>query len=497
MKKVPPVSAKANITPFFNREKELEMLEKLYEKAKTQAQFLVLYGKRRVGKTELVKHLFTGKPNVYYLASRISAQDQLKTVSDVIADYFKADYLKATGFANWRDLFTFLGERLKGSQERLILIFDEFPYLVEGDKGVSSHFQYGWDEHLKDAHVLLVLLGSSISMMYKHALIYSAPLYGRRTASWRLEPFSFTQSKNFYKKSDDFEKVFAFYAIAGGIPAYLKEFNEEKTLWEVISEKILTKGTLLYTEPELLISEELKEPRKYLSILKAIGFGRTKFGEIVNASRLEPNTVTKYLSILINLKFVKREVPVTEKHPEKSKKGIYTLADSFFRFYYSFIFPHLSAFESERKEFFLERIKKRFPYFISKVYEDTTKEFVEQLWQEKLTPLFPLIGRWWDKDTEIDLVGLNEEENAILFVETKWNKKPLGRGVLRELKQKSQKVKWGKERRKEYFALVAKGGFSEGLVREAQRAGVILILEDKIYSPKTNKDKKQLKNEPA
>ena len=479
MKKTHPVSVKTNIAPFLNREKELEMLEKLYEKAKTQGQFLVLYGKRRVGKTELVKHFFSDKANIYYLASRISAEDQLKTVSDVITGYFKADYLKTTGFANWRDLFAFLGERLKDKKERLVLVFDEFPYLAEGDKGMSSYFQYGWDEHLKEARVLLVLLGSSASVMYKHALIYSVPLYGRRTASWRLEPFSFAQSKNFYK-SDNFEKAFAFYAIAGGIPAYLKEFDDEKTLWENISEKILTKGRLLYTEPELLISEELKEPRKYLSIIKAIGFGRTKFGEIVNNSRLKPNIATKYLSTLITLKFVKREVPVTEKHPEKSKKGIYILADSFFRFYYSFIFPHLSAFESERKEFFLEKIKKRFPYFVSKVYEDTTKEFVEQLATKKLTPFFPLVGRWWDKDTEIDLVGLNEEEKAILFVETKWNKKPLGRGVLQELKQKSQKVEWGSKGRKEYFALAAKGGFSEELTEEAQREGVLLIKEDKL-----------------
>ncbi|PIR56832.1 MAG: ATP-binding protein [Parcubacteria group bacterium CG10_big_fil_rev_8_21_14_0_10_41_35] len=467
------------IKEFIGRKEELVLLEKLYEKSKNQAQFLVIYGKRRVGKTELVKHFFNRKPYIYYLASRTTAADQLKTASGQIAEFFNAEYLKSSGFSNWRELFDFLGERLKDNQEPPVLVFDEFPYLVESDKGMSSFFQYGWDERLKQAKVFLILLGSSIAMMRRHALAYNAPLYGRRTGSLKLDPFSFTQAKVFYPAAD-FTKTVSFYGLGGGLPAYLREFDGKKTVVENISEKILTKGSLLYTEPELLISEELEEPQKYLTLLKAIGFNRTKFGEIVNASGLKANIVSKYLAVLINLGWVNREVPVTEKLNKKSKRGIYVLADNYLKFYYSLVFPYVSLLESGEKRFLLEKISQRLPGLFSRVYEAAAKEFTVQLWQKKLTPVWPLLGRWWDKNTEIDLVGLNEEENAILFGEAKWNIKPLEAAVLGELKQKAKSVNWGKENRREYFVLAAKGGFSPELIKIAKKEGVFLIKEDKL-----------------
>ena len=464
---------------FIGRKEESVLLERLYEKSKNRAQFLVLYGKRRVGKTELVKHFFNRKPHIYYLASRVTAADQLKMASGQIAEFFNAGYLKTNGFSSWRELFDFLGERLKDKKEPLILVFDEFPYLVESDKGMSSYFQYGWDEKLKKTKVFLILLGSSISMMRRHTLAYNAPLYGRRTGSLKLEPFSLTQAKAFYPAAD-FAKLVSFYGIAGGLPAYLREFDEKKTVTENISEKILTKGALLNTDPELLINEELEGPQKYLTLLKAVGFNRTKFGEIVNASGLKANIVSKYLAVLINLGWVNREVPVTEKLNKKSKRGIYVLADNYLKFYYSLVFPYVSLLESGEKRFLLEKINQRLSGLFSRVYEEAAKGFMGQLWQRKLTPVWPLLGRWWDKNTEIDLVGLNEEENAILFGEVKWNTKPLGMEILKELKQKIKSVNWGKENRREYFVLVARSGFSQELIKAAKKEGGFLIKEDRL-----------------
>lgn len=463
---------------FVNRTKELEHLEKLYKETEKEGQFFVLYGKRRVGKTELIKHFYQNKPHFYYLASRIAAKDQLKTFSAVLADYLNEPFLKNSPFANWRDLFDFLGKKMQQNTTPQILVFDEFPYLVEGDEGMSSYFQYGWDECLKNTKTFLILSGSSIGMMYKHAIAYSAPLYGRRTSQLFLEAFTFQDAKKFYNDTD-FEKAFSFYAIAGGIPGYLKQFDPKQTLWENIQEKILPKGTLMNSDPELIISEELNEPQQYLTILKAIGSGRTKFAEIISASNLAPNVVTKYLGVLMQLRWVRREVPVTED-PDNSKKGSYVLADSYFRFYYSFIFPNQSALESMQAELFLKKIKEGFPYFVSKIYEDTTTEFIQTAMREKKLPTFYQLGRWWDKNTEIDLVGLNKDDDAILFVETKWNSKPIGTDILADLKKKSQQVQWGSKERKEYFALVAKGGFTEELIQRARQEKVLLIEKDTV-----------------
>lgn len=480
MQKSKTISVKANIFRFVNREEELSFLENLYQKTESQAQFLVLYGKRRVGKTELIKQFFKDKPNLYYLASKGSAKDQLRTATEIITRHFGEEFLGRDAFSEWRTLFDYLGKKLKDTGERLILVFDEFPYLVESDKAVPSYFQYGWDERLKDTQVMLILMGSSIAMMYKHALGHSSPLYARRTSQWLLEPFTFAQSKNFFD-SDDFERVFSLYALSGGIPAYLKEFDVQKNVLDNIEEKVLTKGAFLYLEPELLLADEFKEPRKYLTILKAVGLGRTKYAELLSSTGFENNILSSYLRTLIDLKIVKREIPVTEKSPKKSKKGSYSLADSFLRFYFSFVFPDLSLAESGEVKTLFDKNKKVLTQLIAKAYENTTAEFIKTVIKKGSLPHFEQMGRWWDKDTEIDLVGLNKEENGILFVETKWNNKPLDVRVLQDLKKKSKKVKWGRKNRKEYFALVAKGGFSEELIRQVEKEGTMFILEDKIY----------------
>lgn len=468
-----------DVTAFINRTRELKLMEQLYKNAEEEGQFLVLYGKRRVGKTQMVKHFFRNKPYFYYLASRIAAKDQLKTVSAALAEYLDEPFLKNSPFASWRDLFDFLGKKMQKNRTARVLVFDEFPYLVEGDSGMSSFFQYGWDEWLRKTKTLLILSGSSISMMYHHTLIYKAPLYGRRTAQWLLEAFTFEEAKEFYA-GVDFDTVFSFYALSGGIPGYLKQFDAQNTLRENIRKYMLTKGTLMNADPELIIAEEFHEPQQYLTILKAIGAGRTKFGEIVNASNLPANIITKYLGVLMQLRLVKRQIPITE-NPHNSKKGSYTLADSFLRFYFSFIFPNVSALESVPPDIFLNKIQEGFPYFISKIYEDTTGEFIAKAITQGRLPVFEQMGRWWDKHTEIDLVGLNTTENTILFVETKWNTKPIDIDVLDGLREKAKTVEWGRKGRKEYYALVAKGGFSKRLIKRAKEEHVLLIAQDKVY----------------
>lgn len=472
---------------FINRTKELGWLREAYEKASQSGQFLVIYGKRRVGKTELILHFLKDKPHIYYLANRTTNMEQLQSATAVFMNGLGDTYIAGSGFHSWREFFDYLikkaGERKKSSKP-MALVFDEFPYLVEADGGVSSFFQYGWDTGLKDKNVLLIIMGSSIAMMYKHTLAKSAPLYGRRSGQWLLEPFTFQETKKFYPKAP-FENSFSLFALSGGIPAYAKIFDGRKTLKENIVEHILPEGKYLSVEPELLLAEEFDDPRSYLTILQAIGLGRTKFSEILQQCHLPATALPVYLKTLAELRLIKKEVPVTEPIPEKSKKGSYSLSDPFLRLYFSFIFPNSTLIKSRSYKTLFSQRGEILAQLVAKSYEDTTVEFIQTATNSGLLPHFELMGRWWDKDTEIDLVGLNRADNSILFVETKWSSQPVGVGVLYDLKQKAPKVKWGEKARKEHFALVAKGGFSKELVGLAEKGEVLLIAEDKPFVGKS------------
>lgn len=462
---------------FINRVKELEWLEGAYHHASQSGQFLVVYGKRRVGKTELITHFVHNKPSIYYLANRTTRAEQLQSVTSVFMAGFSDTYIAGSTFPNWREFFDYVikkvGERKK-SEPPVVIIFDEFPYLVEAEGGISSFFQYGWDMGLKDKRVLLIVMGSSISMMYKHALAKSAPVYGRRTGQWLVEPFSFQETKKFYPKAS-FEHSFSLFAVSGGIPAYARVFDGKKTLRENIVEHVLPEGKYLSIEPELLLSEEFDDARVYLTILQAIGLGRTKFSEIVQQSHVPATALPVYLKTLLDLRLVKKEVPVTEPNREKSKKGSYSLSDPFLRFYFSFIFPHSSLIKGRSYDALFFQHADLLTQLVAKSYEDTSVEFIKDAEELGVLPHFEHLGRWWDKNTEIDVVGLNTAENSILFVETKWNKKPLDVSVLDALKSKTENVVWGQGGRKEYFALIAKGGFNEVLKVRCKKEGVILI----------------------
>lgn len=462
---------------FINRQEEMGFLGEIYRKSQKEAQLIVIYGRRRTGKTELIKHFFQDKPHLYFLASRAAAADQLRSFSQQAAEYFGDDFLGETGFRDWRGFFDYLSAKI--GQQRIIIVVDEFPYLVEQDKAIPSHFQYGWDEKLKNTRATLVLMGSSVSMMYQYALNSNAPLYGRRSGQWLLEPFNFTHSRNFYSHIS-FETAFSFFAIAGGIPLYLKEFDGKKNLWFNIRNSLLTKGRLLYTEPELLLAEEVKNPGIYLTIMKAIGLGDTKYSDLLNHTLLPHNVLSKYLSVLQKLRLVTREVPVTEKSLVKSKKGIYRLNDNFLQFYFRFVYPNLGLIEGGSQDVLLRKVKKDFPCFVANIYERTAPEFLQNAIKQKALPPFLFLGRYWDKDIEIDTIGLDPENNRILFTEVKWNTQPLGMKILRDLQAKAKRVSWGKAKRQEYFALIAKGGFQKDLVELAREEKVILIEKDSV-----------------
>lgn len=487
---------------FINRQEELAFLEEKW--TGSDPQLIVLWGKRRVGKTELVRRFITSRPHIYFLAESTNEKEQLTRFSRAAGEFFNEPLLTTRGFSSWEEGLRYISEK----KQRLALAIDEFPYLVLSNKGIASVFQRAWDEYLSRAPVYLVLLGSSMGMMETEVLGHKAPLYGRRTGQWKVRPLPFAQASRFRERRS-FEDRMMHYSLAGGIPAYWLHFSPSKDFAGNLGDSLLRKGEVLYDEAEFLLREELREPRYYFSLLQAIAQGKRKLSEIVNATGIPHATANKYLLVLSDLDIVEREVPVTEEKPAKSKKGLYRIKDEFFAFWFRFVFPRRGDLEMGRLQRVVGEIQKGLPQHLSQVYERVAAEI---LWEhsDRFFP-FDALGRWWDKGDEIDLVAFNRKQGKALFVEVRWSEKLVGTDVYEKLKVKAEKVRlgaWDKAKgssreggkggegetgRKggysgdsepeRHFALFSRKGFTPAMLKVAREEHVTLFKADKPFFP--------------
>ncbi len=451
---------------FINRISELVALNERWESG--DPQLFIIYGKRRVGKTELMKQFGKGRPFMYFLADKRSQSEQLKELGRIAGGFLKDAILAKNGFSDWIEVFQYF----KDSGKRFVFAVDEYPYLVESDKATSSLFQKGWDAYLKDTEIFLLLSGSSIAMMESETLIQKSPLFGRRTGQLLVEPLTFEQARKFYPKKS-FHEFMQFYAITGGMPAYLMQMNPDLSVEENIKSRIFPPTEFLFNEIEFTLKEELREPKNYLAILRAISWGKRKFGEITNETGLQKNLLTKYLSVLERLHLIEKEVPVTEYHKEKSRKGLYRITDNFFRFWFQFVYPYKSELQIGKREEIIERYRVCSPALEAVVYEGVCCQLLRGF--EKKIFSFDRIGRWWEGNSEIDIMALNEKKKQILFGECKWSSKPVGTNVYADLKKKAGTVQWERGKRKESFILFSKSGFTEDMIDVAKKEKVFLV----------------------
>ncbi len=443
---------------FIDREEELNFLEEQYKKRPSLA---ILYGRRRVGKSTLVEKFCRDKSHIYYTASEANSKEQLEEFYQVAYQQLEDELIKDLKHS-WETILRYLKE--KG----LVVVLDEFPYIIKADKSVPSKIQRLWDKELKDSDLFLILTGSSISMMEDKVLSPKSPLYGRRTGQWKLEPFNFISAKDFFPDLSFQDKI-RVYSILGGIPYFLEQFDEEKSIKENIRANILNKGSVLHNEVEFLMREEFREPMNYYTILKSVSQGNTKFSDIQNDTGIDKNNLTSYLSVLRDLHLINRRTPITKK---RSKKGRYYLEDNFFKFWFNFIFPNKSQLET-KEEVLLENIMNSLNEYVSFIFEDICRELTS-LKYPKLE-----IGRWWYKEDEIDIVGLNQSENKILFGECKWSKNKVDFGLLDDLKKKAKKVRWGDEDREEIYVLFSKSRFMDDLKKHSKKSGSLHLYDIK------------------
>lgn len=325
---------------FIGRRRELESLETAYQ---TDGGFVVIYGRRRVGKTTLIKEFIKDKLAFYFLATEEVESQSMKRLASVAARITKNPMLQRVAFSDWLDLFRVISEYRP--EEKKVLVIDEFPYLVKSNPAFPSILQNAWDEILKDSNVMLILCGSLIGMMQKYALSYDSPLYGRRTAQIRLAPLPFPDV--YAAQSLSFEDAVKQYSITGGVPKYLEFFNERDDLLQQVESVILSKNGFLYEEPNFLLKDEVTSAVNYFSIIRVIAEGNHKLGKIAGAMGIETSGLTPYLSTLSDLGFIVKDTPVTEKNPEKSRKGLYFIQDNFVRFWFRYSANYLPlAFSS-------------------------------------------------------------------------------------------------------------------------------------------------------
>lgn len=458
---------------FVDRIDEIKFLEKEY-KRKTSS-FIVLYGRRRVGKTRLIKEFIKNKDSVYFLATEESEAENIKTFQNILYSKYKIPLLDNNKLLSWNDLF-YIISTLK-LEKKLIIVIDEFQYLLKSNKGFSSILQKSWDEYLKDKSIMLIISGSALSMIKREVLSYSSPLYGRRTGQMNLKPIKFKYFKEFFEnKNIDLIKL---YSLTGGIPKYVEILESKENIYDTIKENFLNVNSYLFEEPYFLLEKELKDIGSYFSIIKAIANGNNKLSKISTSLGIKQTSLSYYLNNLIELDILEREVPILEKNPQTSKKGIYKIKDNFLNFWFKFIYPYKSYIEIGNIDFVMNIIKKSFiERHVSFIYEDISKEkLIDLNLNDKLPVKLSKIGRWWDKNLEIDIVGVDRENKPILFGECKYTKKPVDLDVYYALVEKSKKLLKDNNQNNLYFAFFSYNGYTKNFIDKVKKEKNILIFE--------------------
>ncbi|MBU2639730.1 MAG: ATP-binding protein [Nanoarchaeota archaeon] len=418
------------IIQFKNRKKEIKEIKDVLNSRNFE--FLIVYGRRRIGKTELILNATKNSKRIYYLAT---GENNLTRFYNVASKY-DPNVIKLK--KDWEILFDYLKDKTD------VIILDEFQNLIKEDKNILHLFQSIVDIILKKSNMKLILLGSSVSMMTSKVLSYQSPLYGRKTESMNLKAISFFDLHDFFP-SMNIKKLVEVYGFSDGIPFYLNKICDE--FWKWLENEIKKESVFLKDEVDFLMRYEFEDVGTYKLILEAIANGHSKLNNIKNFIKVERTDISPYLRNLIEVDFIERKVPVTENI--KSREGRYYLSDNFLKFWFRFIYPNLSSLEEGILN--TNTIKKEYNAYLGKIFEEIVKEFVIKSKFFK----FDKIGGWWHKDKEIDLIALNGDKE-ILFVECKWKDNVNVIKILKNLKEKTKYVEWHNNKREEYFCIVAK-----------------------------------------
>ena len=454
---------------FIGRERELASLRQLYSSDKFE--FVVLYGRRRVGKTALINHFIDGKKAIYFMGVESNAKQNLENFSKSIIEY--ASGIEAeTSFASFQAALETVF-RLS-ENERIILAIDEYPYVARASKSLASTLQLLIDKYKDRSKLMLILCGSSMSYMEDHVLAYKAPLYGRRTAQIKLQPFDFEETCRYFGSFSTEEKALA-YGIVGGTPQYLLQMNDRISIEENVKNTYLNPTSSLYEEPTNLLKQEVREPAIYTAIITAIATGASRMSEISGKVGEDTNVCSTYLKNLVALGIVQKETPYGEK---ASKRSIYSIDDNMFRFWYRFVPENASMIARGAADLVYKRIEPHLSEYMGKVFEEICKQYLWKLLLNGKSPVeFASLGRWWGNDpvhkcqAEIDIMGEQDKDTA-LFAECKWTAEQVDLAVLETLLARSELFPY----KNKHFFLFSKSGFTKGCEEKAKEIGSVSLV---------------------
>ncbi|WP_369018477.1 ATP-binding protein [Thermatribacter velox] len=411
---------KGVVKMFINREKECEFLKR--KLSSNKAELLVIYGRRRVGKTFLLQNCL--EKALFFTADLSSSIHLMNRFLDEIKSILALP--STLRISSWDEFFGFLKNVFEAKRDLKVVVFDEFQYIPMRDESFTSVLQRWWDEIFSKLGVKMILCGSYIGMIEKIVLTRNSPIYGRRTGQYQVLPLDFFESVKFlnFESTRDFVKA---YSVTDGIPLYLLEFSGYRDFYTALTEKVLTAGEYLVEEGKFLTLEEFKDPSNYYSILQSIAQGKTVPSEIADISGVDYKSIGMYLSRLMELKFVNKEFPFFINRKPKRKPHYY-LSDEYLRFYFRYIYPNQELIYRNLKEEALRRITATLDQHVSFTFEKVARQYlIKREGVEK-------VGRWWNKEIEIDVVAI---KGKTLYVgKCKWTNKRVDIRVLNKLRSK-------------------------------------------------------------
>ena len=454
---------------FIGRDKELSALDKLYQS--DQFEFVVIYGRRRVGKTALINQFIGDKKSIYFMGIESNEKQNLENLSKSIIE-FSSGIQTETSFSSFQAALEYAFKLAEN--ERIILTIDEYPYVARSSKSLASTLQLLIDKYKDTSKLMLILCGSSMSYMEDHVLAYKAPLYGRRTAQMKIQPFDFEESCRYFHNFSEEDKALI-YGIVGGTPQYLLQMSDKLSVEENIKNTYLNPMSFLYEEPVNLLKQEVREPAIYNAIITAIATGHSRMSEISSKVGEDTNVCSNYIKNLINLGIIQKETPYGEK---ASKKSIYSIEDNMFYFWYRFVLDNNSLIARGAADLAYKRIAPQLPNYMGRVFEEICKQY---LWKQLLAGNAPIefisLGRWWGNDpiqksqAEIDIMGEQDSETA-LFAECKWRNEKVDLDILETLIERSRLFHY----KKVHYYLFSKSGFTKGCMDKAKVMGNVTLV---------------------
>ncbi len=455
------------VSAFIGRQEELKLLSRVWEV--DRAALVILYGRRRVGKTRLLTHWVTQHEDegLYWMAPATSALDQLRSFSQALMDFSDPD-------APIPDDFTYSSWELAlhqasilATEKRFALFIDEVTYLMDVSLSIVGTLQKAWDQWLSKSNILLILSGSQMGLMQRELLSYKAPLYGRSEAHLKLPPLSYGVTQQFFPTYTARERV-TIHAIWGGIPAYWERLDHSLTVMENLRNQLQPSNAWIVDEPRTLLQDFITDPYNYVGVIRAIAFGGHTLSDIGKRSGLSSGPASKYLSILRDTGFVERQVPIMERSPD-SRRGRYFITDPFLRFFYRFLAAYQSKLALGKMDQTMQSIVDGLPQFI----EDNTWQELCREWvlsasaQGELPVPIEEVGSEWKRSYTVDIVGVSFTDRTLVLGSCHWGDEVLDLAPIDELLRRTSAVIPDKESWSVFYVGFSATGWNEQAHAEA------------------------------